>query len=223
MCELHKRIRTEVEEIFGAIFFSGYPETAKLEKLGNGTVQLRSLDFTQWYPGGILHTKTWVVDKKHYYVGSANFDWRSLTQVSSASMFIFSDIETDKVLRCYWEFKDFSFVLNLTSQTKIYISNTERNTANASTNCKILNQLCYRTGWQGETKVFRVEEPGELCKLWLVVTHPSGLRSLVKKLKKLAAETGIAHRGRLTEEQYLFILKAWNRMNISQVEPQSFR
>ncbi len=31
--------------------------------------------------GGILHTKLWVVDKKHMYLGSANMDWRSLTQV----------------------------------------------------------------------------------------------------------------------------------------------
>lgn len=31
--------------------------------------------------GGIVHTKLWVVDKKHMYVGSANMDWRSLTQV----------------------------------------------------------------------------------------------------------------------------------------------
>ena len=33
--------------------------------------------------GGILHTKLWLVDREHFYVGSANFDWRSLTQVRS--------------------------------------------------------------------------------------------------------------------------------------------
>lgn len=31
---------------------------------------------------GVLHTKFWIVDKKHIYIGSANMDWRSLTQVS---------------------------------------------------------------------------------------------------------------------------------------------
>lgn len=31
--------------------------------------------------GGIVHTKFWVVDGKHVYIGSANMDWRSLTQV----------------------------------------------------------------------------------------------------------------------------------------------
>lgn len=31
--------------------------------------------------GGIVHTKLWVVDQKHLYLGSANMDWRSLSQV----------------------------------------------------------------------------------------------------------------------------------------------
>lgn len=35
---------------------------------------------------GVLHTKFWVVDKKHVYIGSANMDWRSLTQVDSTKV-----------------------------------------------------------------------------------------------------------------------------------------
>lgn len=34
------------------------------------------------FTGGVLHSKFWVVDGRHVYVGSANMDWRSLTQVS---------------------------------------------------------------------------------------------------------------------------------------------
>ena len=33
--------------------------------------------------GGVLHTKLWVVDGAHLYIGSANMDWRSLTQVGT--------------------------------------------------------------------------------------------------------------------------------------------
>ena len=43
--------------------------------------RVRSLDFERLVGAGILHTKLWLVDNKHFYVGSANFDWRSLTQV----------------------------------------------------------------------------------------------------------------------------------------------
>lgn len=37
---------------------------------------------------GVLHTKFWVVDKKHVYIGSANMDWRSLTQVGSPGVYV---------------------------------------------------------------------------------------------------------------------------------------
>ena len=43
--------------------------------------EVRSLNMTRWFGGGVLHTKLWVVDGAHFYVGSANMDWRSLTQV----------------------------------------------------------------------------------------------------------------------------------------------
>lgn len=41
--------------------------------------------------GGIVHTKLWIVDKKHMYVGSANMDWRSLTQVFFKNIYQHSD------------------------------------------------------------------------------------------------------------------------------------
>ncbi|RLV62514.1 hypothetical protein DV515_00019235, partial [Chloebia gouldiae] len=34
--------------------------------------------------GGVLHTKFWLVDGVHLYIGSANMDWRALTQVGRA-------------------------------------------------------------------------------------------------------------------------------------------
>lgn len=42
---------------------------------------------------GVLHTKFWIVDKKHVYIGSANMDWRSLTQVQTHSRSF--DVEED--------------------------------------------------------------------------------------------------------------------------------
>ncbi|KAM9377587.1 5'-3' exonuclease PLD3 isoform 2-T2 [Pholidichthys leucotaenia] len=36
--------------------------------------------------GGIIHTKLWVVDQKHFYLGSANMDWRSLSQVKEVGL-----------------------------------------------------------------------------------------------------------------------------------------
>ena len=43
--------------------------------------EVRSLNFKDLLGNGILHTKMWLVDDEHFYLGSANMDWRSLTQV----------------------------------------------------------------------------------------------------------------------------------------------
>ncbi|XP_070622339.1 5'-3' exonuclease PLD3-like isoform X2 [Erythrolamprus reginae] len=40
--------------------------------------------------GGIVHTKLWVVDQKHLYIGSANMDWRSLTQVKELGIALYN-------------------------------------------------------------------------------------------------------------------------------------
>ena len=54
-------------------------DTQLLQEIG--AAEVRSLDFSRLVGAGILHTKLWVVDKRHFFVGSANMDWRSLTQV----------------------------------------------------------------------------------------------------------------------------------------------
>ncbi|VDL71907.1 unnamed protein product [Nippostrongylus brasiliensis] len=84
----------------------GYPETTNLAA-ASSNIEVRSLDFTQWYPGGILHTKTIAVDGKHFYVGSANFDWRSLTQVKELGLAAFNcpcaATDLTKILKIYWD------------------------------------------------------------------------------------------------------------------------
>ncbi|TSR87307.1 Phospholipase D3 [Bagarius yarrelli] len=55
---------------------------------------------------GVLHTKFWVVDKKHIYIGSANMDWRSLTQVKELGAVVY-DCECladdlQKIFEAYW-------------------------------------------------------------------------------------------------------------------------
>lgn len=45
--------------------------------------EVRSVDFPRLIGAGVLHTKLWIADGQHMYVGSANNDWRSLTQVLS--------------------------------------------------------------------------------------------------------------------------------------------
>ncbi|XP_056156764.1 uncharacterized protein pld7 isoform X2 [Lampris incognitus] len=57
-------------------------DTSELAATG---AEIREVDL-QSVTGGIVHTKLWVVDQKHIYLGSANMDWRSLSQVKEVGI-----------------------------------------------------------------------------------------------------------------------------------------
>lgn len=57
-------------------------DTGELAAAG---AEVREVDL-QAVTGGIVHTKLWVVDQKHLYLGSANMDWRSLSQVKEVGL-----------------------------------------------------------------------------------------------------------------------------------------
>ena len=67
---------------------------------------MRTLDFDQLLGAGVLHTKLWIADKKHFYVGSANFDWRSLTQVKELGVLVTNcsclTRDLSKIWSVYW-------------------------------------------------------------------------------------------------------------------------
>lgn len=44
-------------------------------------VHVRKVNFGR-LTNGVLHTKFWIVDRRHVFIGSANMDWRALTQVN---------------------------------------------------------------------------------------------------------------------------------------------
>uniref|UniRef100_A0A8B9G3N3 5'-3' exonuclease PLD3 n=1 Tax=Amazona collaria TaxID=241587 RepID=A0A8B9G3N3_9PSIT len=56
--------------------------------------------------GGVLHTKFWLVDGAHLYVGSANMDWRSLTQVKELGAAVYDcgclARDLGKIFEAYW-------------------------------------------------------------------------------------------------------------------------
>lgn len=80
-------------------------DTAVLAK--RGAAEVRSVNFPRLIGSGILHTKVWVVDDKHVYLGSANMDWRSLTQVKELGVLIEDCAclaqDMAKIFNVYWQ------------------------------------------------------------------------------------------------------------------------
>jgi len=69
--------------------------------------EVRSLNFNKLLGGGVLHTKMWVVDRKHVYIGSANFDWKSLSQVKELGVLVTNcsclGKDLGKIFDVYWK------------------------------------------------------------------------------------------------------------------------
>ncbi|XP_066574950.1 uncharacterized protein pld7 isoform X2 [Amia ocellicauda] len=61
--------------------------TRDTEELAAAGAEVRSVELKN-LTGGIVHTKLWVLDNEHAYIGSANMDWRSLTQVKELGVLI---------------------------------------------------------------------------------------------------------------------------------------
>ncbi|XP_058663038.1 5'-3' exonuclease PLD4 isoform X2 [Ammospiza caudacuta] len=77
-----------------------------LEILEEKGAHVKKIDFGH-LTGGVLHSKFWIVDMKHVYIGSANMDWRSLSQVKEfgAVMYNCSCLAQDlwKTFSTYWD------------------------------------------------------------------------------------------------------------------------
>ncbi|XP_044281361.1 5'-3' exonuclease PLD3 isoform X2 [Varanus komodoensis] len=58
---------------------SSHQPSGDLQVLEESGAQIRKVNLPR-LTSGVLHTKFWIVDQAHVYLGSANMDWRALTQ-----------------------------------------------------------------------------------------------------------------------------------------------
>ncbi|XP_047467219.1 5'-3' exonuclease PLD4 [Mugil cephalus] len=76
-----------------------------LKVLKEKGVQVRQVDFGR-LAAGVLHSKFWVVDKRHVLIGSANMDWRSINEVKELGVVVYncSSLAKDlnKIFLSYW-------------------------------------------------------------------------------------------------------------------------
>ena len=75
-------------------------------KNSNSNVNLYYINTDDWWKGGIFHQKLWIsdpeLDTASVYIGSANMDWLSLTQVKEVGIFLQNkNIAQD--LLAYWK------------------------------------------------------------------------------------------------------------------------
>lgn len=63
-------------------------ELRQLATMYPENVKIAYWDAKKWYDGGKMHQKIWISDRKRVYIGSANMDWLSLSQVKELGVSI---------------------------------------------------------------------------------------------------------------------------------------
>ena len=94
-----------VVRIVEEILSKGKSDSDELSRLK--LAQVQHLNMKNFGYGGILHTKFILVDGMHMYMGSANMDWRSLTQVKELGLLAFDCPilvqDAAKLFEVYWQ------------------------------------------------------------------------------------------------------------------------
>ncbi|XP_027085486.1 uncharacterized protein [Coffea arabica] len=68
-----------------------YPDyTDEPSNLASGRPNVKSVTLLlrDWWGSGVVHTKVWISDGQDVYIGSANNDWKSLTQVKELGIYL---------------------------------------------------------------------------------------------------------------------------------------
>ncbi|CAL4172939.1 unnamed protein product, partial [Meganyctiphanes norvegica] len=108
-----------------------------------GAAEVRSLDFDKLIGGGVLHTKMWIIDGKHIYLGSANMDWRSLTQVKEVGVLISNCSclaqDMNKIFEVYWQLGKEGAVIPKSWPYNLHTEFNSKNQMKVELNNKMVN------------------------------------------------------------------------------------
>uniref|UniRef100_A0A3B5KT96 PLD phosphodiesterase domain-containing protein n=1 Tax=Xiphophorus couchianus TaxID=32473 RepID=A0A3B5KT96_9TELE len=89
-------------------------DSAELKTLAdNHGAEVHKVNMTA-LTGGFLESSFWVVDRKHFYIGSASMDWRSLTTRKELGVVVYDckplALDLHKVFSLYWGLQHKTFI-----------------------------------------------------------------------------------------------------------------
>ncbi|TDH01479.1 hypothetical protein EPR50_G00180670 [Perca flavescens] len=91
---------------------SGMIDSTELGMLAKHNAEVHYVNMTALTKGQ-LHSSFWVVDRKHFYIGSASMDWRSLATRKELGVLVYNcsclALDLHKVFSLYWglQYRDF--------------------------------------------------------------------------------------------------------------------
>ncbi|XP_023771456.1 uncharacterized protein LOC111920115 [Lactuca sativa] len=82
--------------------YPDYTEEPSALASGRPNVQNVTLLIKDWFESGVLHAKVWISDSTDVYIGSANNDWKSLTQVKEVGIYLVNCPEIAKKVEIFY-------------------------------------------------------------------------------------------------------------------------
>jgi phospholipase D3/4 len=86
----------------------GATEAEQLAARFPEVMQVRAAAMGAWYGAGTMHQKFIIADRSHFYLGSANMDWRALSQVKELGVVVWDDpnsaAELQQHFEVWWQF-----------------------------------------------------------------------------------------------------------------------
>ncbi|XP_058067664.1 uncharacterized protein LOC131217004 isoform X1 [Magnolia sinica] len=82
-----------------------YPDYGKESAdLAAGRLNVKNVTLllSEWWGSGIVHAKVWISDSRDVYIGSANNDWKSLTQVKEVGIYLVGCSSIAKKVEVYF-------------------------------------------------------------------------------------------------------------------------
>ncbi|XP_059275255.1 uncharacterized protein LOC132029877 isoform X2 [Lycium ferocissimum] len=82
-----------------------YPDyTEEPTNLASGRPNVKNVTLllSDWWGSGVVHAKVWISDSRDVYIGSANNDWKSLTQVKEVGIYLTGCSEIAKKIEIYY-------------------------------------------------------------------------------------------------------------------------
>nr|AQX44108.1 phospholipase D Z-like protein [Dendrobium officinale] len=83
--------------------YPDYTEEPSSLASGKPNVHNVTLLLSDWWGSGIVHAKVWISDSEDIYIGSANNDWKSLTQVKEVGVYLVGCPSIAKRLEIYFD------------------------------------------------------------------------------------------------------------------------
>ncbi|XP_057467006.1 uncharacterized protein LOC130756497 [Actinidia eriantha] len=83
-----------------------YPDyTEEPSKLASGRPYVKNVTLllSEWWGSGIVHAKVWISNRRDVYIGSANNDWKSLTQVKEVGIYLVGCSKIAKKVEVYYD------------------------------------------------------------------------------------------------------------------------